>query len=102
MNQNAETRGQRGHAPPKVPRPASPRQPLRGNSGVEWGGLGRRGARPPCVTLQAVLASLAEGATREEILSDFPTLDEEALYAVVAYAESAREDLSRPGVPRLP
>lgn len=59
-----------------------------------------RGTR---VTLRTVLASLAEGATREEILADFPTLDEEALRAVVAYAaESAREDLPRPGVPRLP
>ncbi|MEZ4269660.1 MAG: DUF433 domain-containing protein [Myxococcota bacterium] len=59
-----------------------------------------RGTR---VTLRTVLASLAEGATREEILSDFPTLDEEALRAVVAFAaESAREDLPRPGVPRLP
>lgn len=55
------------------------------------------------MTLRTVLASLAEGATREEILSDFPTLDEEALRAVVAFAaESAREDLPRPGVPRLP
>lgn len=59
-----------------------------------------RGTR---VTLRTVLASLAAGATREEILSDFPALDEEALRAVVAYAaESAREYLPRPGVPRLP
>ncbi len=56
------------------------------------------------MTLRTVLASLAEGAIREEILSDFPTLHEEALRAVVAFAaESAREDhLPRPGVPRLP
>ena len=34
------------------------------------------------VTLRTVLASLAEGATAAEILSDFPTLSSEDLRAV--------------------
>lgn len=36
------------------------------------------------VTLRTVLASLAEGATIPEILTDFPTLTEEAVRAVIA------------------
>lgn len=46
------------------------------------------------VTVRTVLASLAEGATASEILADFPTLTEEAIRAVIAFAaESAAEDL---------
>jgi uncharacterized protein (DUF433 family) len=46
------------------------------------------------VLLRTILASLAEGASDEEILADFPTLTEEALRAVVRYAAtSAQEDL---------
>ncbi len=46
------------------------------------------------VLLRTILASLAEGASDEEILADFPTLTEEALRAVVQYAAtSAQEDL---------
>jgi uncharacterized protein (DUF433 family) len=46
------------------------------------------------VTLRTVLASLAEGATSEEILRDFPTLSEMDVRAVVAFAAaSAQEDL---------
>ena len=46
------------------------------------------------VTLRTVLASLAEGATTEEVLRDFPTLNEIDVRAVVAFAAaSAQEDL---------
>ena len=46
------------------------------------------------VTLRTVLASLAEGASTEEILADFPTLSREDVRAVVAFAAaSAQEDL---------
>jgi uncharacterized protein (DUF433 family) len=46
------------------------------------------------VTVRTVLASLAEGATVREILKDFPTLTEEAVRAVIAFAAaSAQEDL---------
>jgi uncharacterized protein (DUF433 family) len=46
------------------------------------------------VTLRTVLASLAEGGTIPEILVDFPTLSEEDVRAVVAFAAaSAQEDL---------
>ena len=50
-----------------------------------------RGTR---VTLRTVLASLAEGATVEEILSDFPTLTEDDVRASIAFAAaSVQEDL---------
>ena len=46
------------------------------------------------VTLRTVLASLAEGATIEEILRDFPTLVEGDVRAAIAFAAaSAEEDL---------
>lgn len=49
-----------------------------------------RGTR---VALRTVLASLAEGATVSEILTDFPTLSEPDVRSVVAFAAaSARED----------
>jgi uncharacterized protein (DUF433 family) len=52
------------------------------------------------VTLRTVLTSLAEGATVEEILADFPTLTQEHVRAVIAFAAaSAEEDLPVPGVP---
>lgn len=40
------------------------------------------------VTLRTILASLAEGATIEEILKDFPTLSEEDVRAVIAFADT--------------
>jgi uncharacterized protein (DUF433 family) len=56
-----------------------------------------RGTR---VTLRTVLASLADGDSVEEILRGFPTLDEEAVRAVIAFAAaSAEEDLPLPAVP---
>ncbi len=52
------------------------------------------------VTLRTVLASLAEGATFDEILADFPTLTTEDVRAVVAFAAaSTEEDLPIHSVP---
>jgi uncharacterized protein (DUF433 family) len=46
------------------------------------------------VTLRTVLASLAEGATVDEIIRDFPTLTEPDVRAAIAFAAaSAQEDL---------
>lgn len=59
-----------------------------------------RGTRVP---LRTILASLAEGATTQEILADFPTLTDEAVRAVIAFAAaSAEEDLPVPAIPRVP
>lgn len=56
-----------------------------------------RGTRVP---LRTVLASLAEGATVGEILTDFPTLTAEIVQAVIAFAAaSAADDLPVPAVP---
>lgn len=55
------------------------------------------------VTLRTILASLAEGARIEEILEDFPTLKEEDVLAVIAFAAaSAEDDLPLPAIPGLP
>jgi uncharacterized protein (DUF433 family) len=52
------------------------------------------------VTVRTVLASLAEGATVEQIVADFPTLTAVAVRAVIAFAAaSAQEDLPVPGAP---
>ncbi len=52
------------------------------------------------VTLRTILASLAEGATEEQILGDFPTVNADALRAVIAFAAaSAQEDLPLPDMP---
>ena len=46
------------------------------------------------VTLRTVLTSLAEDATIQEILEDFPSLREEHVRAAIAFAAaSAAEDL---------
>jgi len=56
--------------------------------GGEWVLKGTR------VTVRTVLASLAEGATVKEIVTDFPTVTDEAVRAVIAFAAtSAQEDL---------
>jgi len=58
-----------------------------------------RGTR---VTIRTILASLAEGAGTKEILEDFPTLTEEDVQAVIAFAAvSAAEDLPIPSVPAI-
>ena len=56
-----------------------------------------RGTR---VTLRTVLASLADGDSIADILRDFPTLTEDDVKAVIAFAATAaREDLPTSGVP---
>ena len=58
-----------------------------------------RGTR---VTVRTILASLAEGATVEEILHDFPTLKARDVRAVIAFAAaSAEEDLPVLAVPEI-
>jgi uncharacterized protein (DUF433 family) len=55
------------------------------------------------VTIRTIRACLAEGSRIEEILEDFPTLTEEAMRAVIAFAAaSAEEDLPVQAVPDLP
>jgi uncharacterized protein (DUF433 family) len=52
------------------------------------------------VTLRTVLASLAEGATPAEIIADFPSLTEEDVRAVIAFAAaSTEEDIPVPPIP---
>jgi len=55
------------------------------------------------VTLRTILASIAEGATVEEILSDFPTLTEPDVRAAISFAAaSAQEDLPISKTPAIP
>jgi uncharacterized protein (DUF433 family) len=55
------------------------------------------------VTIRTILASLAEGARIEEILEDFPTITEQDVRAVIAFAAaSAEEDLPTPRLPNIP
>lgn len=59
-----------------------------------------RGTR---VTIRTILASLAEGATAEQIVQDFPTLTEDDVRAVIAFAAaSTQEDLPVSSTPVLP
>jgi uncharacterized protein (DUF433 family) len=52
------------------------------------------------VTVRTLLASLAEGASVEEILSDFPTVPPQAMRAVIAFAaQSAEDDIPMPPIP---
>lgn len=54
------------------------------------------------VTVRTILASLAEGAHVAEILSDFPTLTEDDVRAVIAFAAvSAEEDMPFPSMPAM-
>jgi uncharacterized protein (DUF433 family) len=55
------------------------------------------------VTIRTILASLAEGDTIDDVLKDFPTLKEDDVRAVVAFAAaSAEEDLPLMKIPELP
>lgn len=46
------------------------------------------------IPIRTILASLAEGDRVEDILHSFPTLTEEAIWAVIAFAaDSAAEDI---------
>lgn len=50
-----------------------------------------RGTRIP---IRIILSSLAEGDRIEDVLHSFPTLTEEAIWAVIAFAaDSATEDI---------
>jgi uncharacterized protein (DUF433 family) len=61
------------------------------------GALVVKGTRVPVRTL---LASLAEGATEAEVLADFPTVSQEGLRAVIAFAAAAAgDDLPVPPTP---
>lgn len=52
------------------------------------------------VPVRTILASLAEGATVQAILDDFPSLTEESVRAVIAFAAaSAVEDLPLRAIP---
>ena len=52
--------------------------------------------------MRTILASLAEGASVQEILEDFPTLTERDVRAVIAFAAaSAGEDLPLPSIPNI-
>ena len=54
------------------------------------------------VTLRTVLASLADGDSTEEILTDFPSLKAEDVQAAIEFAAaSAEEDLPVPEVPHI-
>jgi uncharacterized protein (DUF433 family) len=54
------------------------------------------------VTVRTIFASLAEGASIDEIVKDFPTVSREAVQAMIAYAAaSAEEDLPVPATPSL-
>jgi uncharacterized protein (DUF433 family) len=54
------------------------------------------------VTLRTVLASLAEGASIEEVVADFPALSEDSVRAAIAFAAaSASEDLPRRASPSV-
>lgn len=55
------------------------------------------------VTLRTILASLAEGASVQEIIEDFPTLKEEDVRAAIAFAAaSAEEDLPVRSMANIP
>lgn len=69
------------------------------NPGICGGQPVIRGTR---VLVRTVLASLAEGHRVEEILRNFPSLTEEAVRAVIAFAAaSAEEDLPMPPLPAV-
>jgi len=54
------------------------------------------------VTIRTILASLAEGDSPQEILKDFPSLTDEDIRAVIAFAAAAAEDdLPIPAVPAV-
>lgn len=55
-----------------------------------------RGTR---VLLRAVLADLADGASIQQVLGDFPSLTEEQVRAAIAFAAAAaRDDMPVPAI----
>jgi len=64
--------------------------------GTRGGEIAFRGTR---VYLRTVLADLADGASAEQILSDYPSLTPEHIRAAIAFAAaSARDDLPLPAL----
>jgi uncharacterized protein (DUF433 family) len=55
-----------------------------------------RGLRIPVAT---VIGQLAAGRTHEEILTDFPDLEEADIYAALEYAAAAVQERELPPVP---
>ncbi len=54
------------------------------------------------ILLRTILASLAEGDTIDQILKDFPSLTEEDIRAIIAFAAaSSEEDLPIPELPDI-
>jgi uncharacterized protein (DUF433 family) len=69
------------------------------NPGICGGEPVLRGTR---VTLRTVLASLADGDSIEQIARSFPSVTEEQVKAVIAFAAaSVEDDLPIPEVPRV-
>lgn len=59
-----------------------------------------KGTRVPVKT---ILSSLATGDRVEDILRSFPTLNEESLWAIIAFAAAAtEEDMPVSRIPALP
>jgi uncharacterized protein (DUF433 family) len=55
--------------------------------------------RGTLVLLRAVLADLADGASIQEIVKDFPSLTEEQVRAAIAFAAAAaRDDMPVPAI----
>jgi uncharacterized protein (DUF433 family) len=74
------------------------REHLASDPAICGGQLCARGTR---VLVTNILDSLAEGASREEILVSYPTLQPEHVNAAIAYAaELAHEESLLPLVPR--
>lgn len=54
------------------------------------------------IPLRTILASLAEGDAISDILHDYPTLSEDAVRAVIAFAAAcAEEDIPVPPLPAV-
>jgi len=51
------------------------------------------------VTIRTILASLAEGDSIADIIADLPSLTDEDVRAVIAFAAAAEDDLPVPAVP---
>jgi uncharacterized protein (DUF433 family) len=67
--------------------------------GICGGEVTLRGTR---VTLRTVLASLADGDSIEQVIRSFPTLSEEQVRSVIAFAAaSVQEDLPLPELPSI-
>jgi uncharacterized protein (DUF433 family) len=73
------------------------RKHIERDTGVCGGQPVIRGTR---VFMRTLLASLAEGATIDEVLAEFPAVTAEVVRAVIAFAATAAEE--DPPVPEAP